>query len=276
METATLQANGRTFTTLADGAEDAPLVVLAHGFPDDANTWNETRAHLAALGYRAVSPFMRGYAPSDLEGPYDSDALGADIAGWIEALGSGPAIVIGHDWGASASYAAAAQRPDLVRLLITLAIPHPASIKPSLSLAWAVRHFVTLRLPGAANRIRRGDLKHIDELWDRWSPKWNVPAEETESVKRTLRHPGSLEAAIAYYRHAGTISDSHKKKVEVPTVSFAGTDDILPVSAHEAARSRFNNTYEVVTLPGGHFVHREHPDAFHEKLTAVLTKHAPV
>lgn len=53
-------------------------------------------------------------------------------------------------------------------------------------------------------------------------------------------------------------------------------DDILPVSAHEAARSRFNNTYEVVTLPGGHFVHREHPDAFHEKLTAVLTKHAPV
>src|SRR6185436_12633641 len=104
------------------------------------------------------------------------------------------------DWGASAAYSATSLGAERVRQLVSVAIPHPASVKPSPVLAWKVRHFFTLRLPGAAKRIRAGNFVHIDELVHRWSPKWDVPPGETDAVKAALGVPGSLEAALGYYR----------------------------------------------------------------------------
>jgi hypothetical protein len=56
-----VEANGLRFGFLAEG--DGPLVLLMHGFPDTPHTWDHVRPALAAAGFRAVSPFMRGYAP---------------------------------------------------------------------------------------------------------------------------------------------------------------------------------------------------------------------
>ena len=115
-----------------------PLVLLLHGFPDTAHTWDEVRPALAEAGYRAVSPFMRGYAPTEVpaDGKYDSDTLGQDVLALIDALGGGPAIVVGHDWGASAAYSAVGLGPERIRFLVTVAVPHPASLKPSPRLVW--------------------------------------------------------------------------------------------------------------------------------------------
>jgi pimeloyl-ACP methyl ester carboxylesterase len=59
--------------------------------------------------------------------------------------------------------------------------------------------------------------------------------------------------------------------VRVPAVAFAGTDDLMPPSAYERARSRYADRYDVVTVPGGHFPHREHPAVFIEKLLQVCS-----
>ena len=56
-----VDANGLRFGYLEEGS--GPLVLLLHGFPDTAHTWDELRPRIAAKGYRAVSPFLRGYAP---------------------------------------------------------------------------------------------------------------------------------------------------------------------------------------------------------------------
>jgi pimeloyl-ACP methyl ester carboxylesterase len=53
-------------------------------------------------------------------------------------------------------------------------------------------------------------------------------------------------------------------------VAFAGTDDIVQPAVFEKARSRYLSTYEVVTMPGGHFMHREHPEHFIRELLRVL------
>ncbi|HEY8086236.1 MAG TPA: alpha/beta fold hydrolase, partial [Polyangiaceae bacterium] len=124
-----LEANGVRFAYLEEG--QGPLVLLVHGFPDTAHGWDAVRPAIAAAGYRVVSPFTRGYAPSAIpaDGAYDTETLGRDVLALIDAFGENRAIVVGHDWGASAAYAAATLAPDRVSLLVTVAIPHPASLR---------------------------------------------------------------------------------------------------------------------------------------------------
>ncbi len=128
-----VDANGLRFGYLESGS--GPLVLLVHGFPDTAYAWDATREVLAAAGYRAVAPFTRGYAPTQVPTveAYDSDTLGRDLLALIGALGETSAVIVGHDWGSSAAYSAAATAPEKVRMLVTIAIPHPASITPALS-----------------------------------------------------------------------------------------------------------------------------------------------
>jgi pimeloyl-ACP methyl ester carboxylesterase len=267
----TVQANGLRFTYLEEGT--GPLVLLIHGFPDTAHTWDAVRPALAAAGYRAVSPFTRGYAPTEIPAgeAFDTDTLGRDALALIEALGAEKAIVVGHDWGASAAYAAASLGPERVEMLVTLAIPHPASLRPSPALLWAGRHFFVLSRKGAAKRIRETDFAYIDTLVQRWSPGRKVLPGETAAVKAAFREPGSLEAALGYYRAVGVRPPpSLRHRIRVPSVSFAGTDDILPPEAFDRAASWFTGGYRVVRMPGGHFMHRDHPEHFNKELVAVL------
>jgi pimeloyl-ACP methyl ester carboxylesterase len=266
-----VSANGLRFAYEEEGK--GKLVLLVHGFPDTAHTWDRTLHEVAAAGFRAVAPFTRGYAPTEVpkEEDFAGDTLGQDVIALIEALGEEKAIVVGHDWGASAAYSAAAMAPEKVEKLITLAIPHPASIKPTLSLAWTMRHMVSLRLPGAASRARANDFAVIDELVKRWSPAWDVPKSETEAVKKAFREPGSLDAALGYYRAMGFgLPRSQRKRIKVPTVAFAGLHDNIAPEAYDKAASWFTNGYRVVRMPGGHFMHREHPDVFVKELLAAL------
>jgi pimeloyl-ACP methyl ester carboxylesterase len=271
-----VDANGLRFGYLEQGT--GPLVLLVHGFPDTAFTWDRALAAIAEAGYRAVAPFTRGYSPTAIptDGAYDTDTLGKDVIALIAALGAEQAVVVGHDWGASAAYAAAAMAPERVRLLVTIGIPHPRSVKPTPILMWRVRHFAALRRKGAAERIRRADLAIVDELWRRWSPAWkDIPAAEMEPVKAAFREPGCLEAALAYYRAITLrLPESHRLPISVPAVAFAGEhDSIMAPRAYEKARRCFTGSYEVVQVPGGHFMHREHPEQFVRELVRVVREH---
>jgi pimeloyl-ACP methyl ester carboxylesterase len=274
MEPQFVHANGLRFAYLAQGT--GPLVLLVHGFPDTAYTWDRTLPALAQAGYRAVAPFTRGYHPTEIPaGPFDTETLARDVLALIEALGETTAVVVGHDWGASAAYAAAALAPEHVRLVVTLAIPHPRSLRPTPGLAWKIRHFMTLRRRGAAAKIRAADFAYIDELVARWSPAWHdIPAGETARVKAAFREPGCLEAACAYYAAVTPrLPAPHRLPIRVPAVSFAGEQDMIAPRAFEKARHCFEASYEVVQVPGGHFMHREHPEHFIPELVRVLRDH---
>lgn len=271
-----VRVHGLEFAYLEQGS--GPLVLLLHGFPDTAQTWDATMVGLAEAGYRAVAPFLRGYHPTEIpaDGAYDLDTLGGDALALIEALGAQNAILVGHDWGATAAYAATAHDPYRVRLLVTVGVPHPRAIRPTPSMAWKVRHFLGLRGKRAAARVRANDFAYVDELWRRWSPAWqDLPASETAAVKQAFAHPGVAEAACAYYAALPifTTPKSLRNNIQVPTVAFAGEhDDILTPRAYEKARHCFDASYEVVQVPGGHFMHREHPEVFIPELVAVLRR----
>ncbi|MDT5139865.1 MAG: hypothetical protein QOD58_4127, partial [Mycobacterium sp.] len=88
-----VDANGLRFAYLEEGT--GPLVLMLHGFPDTAHSWDDLRPRIAAKGYRAVSPFMRGYHPSGIpDRDPDQETLARDPLALIDALGAGDAIVI--------------------------------------------------------------------------------------------------------------------------------------------------------------------------------------
>ncbi len=113
-----------------------PLVILCHGFPESWYSWRHQLPALAAAGYRAVAPDMRGYGRTDRPEAIDQYSmlhLVGDIVGLVDALGEATAVVAGHDWGAPVAWHAALLRPDLFRGVIGLSVPFRprGSVRPT-------------------------------------------------------------------------------------------------------------------------------------------------
>jgi pimeloyl-ACP methyl ester carboxylesterase len=258
----TVEANGLRFAYFEWGRPSDPLVLLFHGFPDTAHTWDGLAPKIAAAGFRVAAPFLRGYAPSALpERDTDSRTLGEDVAAVIPALGAERARVVGHDWGAESVYAAVALAPERIERMVAIGIPHRASLTPTPRALWGARHFITLKLPGAEARFRERDLAGVEVLCRRWSPTWRFTPEDLEPVKNAFAAPGCLRAALGYYR-ALTLNtpDFMRAPITVPSLCVLGTADpnVSPKDG-EKARTRFRGRYDVVGIPGGHFCHRESP-----------------
>jgi pimeloyl-ACP methyl ester carboxylesterase len=266
-----VEANGLRFAYLEDGR--GPLVLLLHGFPDTARSWDHARPRIAAKGYRAVSPWMRGYAPTAIP-PRDADTetIGRDALALIAALGESQATIVGHDWGAAAAYTAASLEPARIKKLVTLAIPHPAVLKPTPAKLWAARHMVAYKLPGAARRFAARDFAALPILYKRWSPLWSPGPDELAAVRTTFSDSASLDAAFGYYRELEFRAQPFlRQPIQVPTIAFAGLDDPFVGPADYArARRMFSADYIVEEMRGGHFMHREHPEDFAAKLLAHL------
>jgi pimeloyl-ACP methyl ester carboxylesterase len=126
----------------------------------------------------------------------------------------------------------------------------------------------------AEAKVRANDFAHVDELVRRWSPAWQLPAEETRPVKDAFGHPESLSAALGYYRAIHLSPPAAlRHRIRVPSAVFAGLDDgALRLDDYERARRHFAAPHEIVQLPGGHFLHREHPQRFINELLRVLPK----
>jgi pimeloyl-ACP methyl ester carboxylesterase len=99
-----LDVNGIRMRVVEQG--EGPLVLLVHGFPDTWYSWRDQLPALAAAGYHAVAPDMRGYgatdAPLEIE-DYDILDLCGDLVGLIDAMGEEQAVLVAHDWGSLVS-----------------------------------------------------------------------------------------------------------------------------------------------------------------------------
>jgi pimeloyl-ACP methyl ester carboxylesterase len=103
-----------------------PLVLLCHGFPELWYSWRHQLSALAAAGFHAVAPDMRGYGQTDCPeaiDQYNLLQLVGDMVGLLDALGHETAVIAGHDWGAPVAWHAALLRPDRFRAVIGLSVP---------------------------------------------------------------------------------------------------------------------------------------------------------
>src|SRR6266536_2916439 len=95
-----IETNGIHLNIAEQG--EGPLVLLCHGFPESWYSWRHQIGALAAAGFRAVAPDMRGYGKSDRPEPIDQYTLlhlVGDMVGLLDALGERQAVIVCHDWG---------------------------------------------------------------------------------------------------------------------------------------------------------------------------------
>jgi len=277
-----VEANGVRFEYLELG--DGPLVLLLHGFPDNAWTWSYQMNPLAEAGYRAVAPFMRGYPPTEIpsNGRFDPETLGTDVSELIRALSDRGAFVIGNDWGAVSTYAAMALYPERIHRALVSAAGHPATLSSTFNHPEQVQHifhfwfFQLQRMAAAA--VRANDHAFVDHLWAFWSADGFQDQQHISEVKRTLAPDGATEAALSYYRALLRQPIEHPEtykrmlgRTAVPTLAVFGAEDPpRKLSADEYVN--FDAEYRLAIIEGaGHFAHREQPEQFNRLLLEWLS-----
>jgi pimeloyl-ACP methyl ester carboxylesterase len=123
----TLDVNGLRMQVATQGS--GPLVLLCHGFPELWISWRAQLSALAAAGYRAVAPDMRGYggttAPEDPTAYTLLHLVGdmVELVKQLQAPGEKQPVIVGHDWGAPVAWNSAMLRPDLFRAVVGMSVP---------------------------------------------------------------------------------------------------------------------------------------------------------
>ncbi|MBV9293149.1 MAG: alpha/beta hydrolase [Frankiales bacterium] len=278
MEQRIVQANGLSFGALTCG-DDGPLALCLHGFPDSAHTFRHLLPALADAGYRAVAPWLRGYAPTDIpaDGDFSLTALAADANELHEALGGdGDAVLVGHDWGAMTSYVAAATDAARWRRVVTMAVPPPKTAAGAfLDYAQLKRSFyIFLFQTPLAGLVGMNDLSFIDGLRRDWSPSYDG-TEDLAHVKDALRDPANLMAAIGYYRamFAASGGGAGDNVPPQPTRYLHGeADGAFGIAGVAGALEELSAGSSVEILPDvGHFLHLERPDVVNRLVLEWLT-----
>jgi pimeloyl-ACP methyl ester carboxylesterase len=283
-----VRANGLEFACFTDGPEDGPLALCLHGFPDSAHTWRYLLPELAAAGFHAVAPFLRGYAPTAMpaDGRYQVGALVQDANALHQVLGGGgDAVIIGHDWGALATYGAVAHDPDRWRRAVTAAVPPTASIGMSLlsyaqlQKSWYMFFFLS---PLAEAALPLNDYDFIDSLWRDWSPDYDG-SWDVARVKESIGDPERIVAAISYYRAmwdptllVPELADEQAAALlptPKPTLYLHGRDDgcMLLSSMDSPLNYMAEGSALEVVDDAGHFLHVERPDVVNRHIIDFLT-----
>ncbi|KAM0951146.1 putative soluble epoxide hydrolase [Dioscorea sansibarensis] len=111
---------------IAEKGEGGPVVLMLHGFPELWYSWRHQIIGVAAKGYHAVAPDLRGFGDTDAPSAISSYSifhLVGDIVALINVLGQEQVFVVGHDWGALVAWHLCLFRPDKVKALVNLSVP---------------------------------------------------------------------------------------------------------------------------------------------------------
>lgn len=276
------------FVALAAG--EGPLALCLHGYPDSAWTWRHLLPELAAQGYRAVAPFNRGYAPSQIPTTprYQAGVLGVDANALHEALGAdSEAVVIGHDWGAMGAYAAASLAPDRWRRVVAAAVPPGPVVAEGffsydqLHLSW----YMFFQLNDMADMVvPMDDHEFITRLWQDWSPGFDC-AEDVARFVACVPSAEHLSAALGYYRHTllselqdPALADAQAAVFAIPPqplLYLHGRSDgcMSPaLAATSAQHMTVPGSRTVMVDDAGHFLQLEQPERVNAEVLAFLAE----
>jgi pimeloyl-ACP methyl ester carboxylesterase len=252
-------------------------VLLLHGFPDSSLGFRELCEALAAQGFRAIAPDLRGYGLSDKpEGlePYRSSSALEDIAALTRWADDGPVAVVGHDWGGTLAYCFATQHPELVSKLVVLNAAHPESYARALTRSlqllrsWYILFF---QLRGLAEWV-------VTRRWVfRWLLRKLVAKKELlseariEAGRRELLRPGAVRAALSYYRAAFRWPIKSPGTISAPTLILWGdADPALDPRLLDDLPSRVEKLTIHHVEGAGHFVHWDDQERVVRELVTFL------
>ncbi|MGP9810907.1 alpha/beta fold hydrolase [Rhodopseudomonas sp. NSM] len=264
-----LQANGIDFV-IDEAGEGDTTALLLHGFPEARQSWHRQLPALAALGWHAVAPDLRGYGGTTrprAKAAYHLDHLTDDVAALFTALGGKRRILIGHDWGGVIAWQTALCGKVALDGLIILNAPHPDVFARVLADGWRQKrkswYVAFFQLPWLPEWLMtRNDGAALAQMFRKHSP--TIPDAQIEIYRRNAIQPGAATAMINYYRAnlsaLGGGSGTHPK-LAVPTLMIWGEKDLaLDIALTEGNEAHVAD-FTLRRLPGAsHWVQQDAPD----------------
>lgn len=255
------------YATVGEG----PLVVMIHGFPDFWYSWRHQMAGLQSH-FRVAAIDTRGYNRSDKpdgQSSYDMSLLVSDVVAVIKDLGYEEATVVGHDWGGVIAWNVAFSRPEIVKNLVILDLPHPKG----LAKAWASNEEAFANT-SYARTFRNGSPEDPDIFFGNpMTPQtisgW-VKDEDARAKYIAAFEQSDFTAMLNYYKQnypdlwgddgqSASLAPADTPNLDMPVLLFHGLQDRALHS------DGLNNTWDwidqdltIVTAPkAGHFIQQD-------------------
>jgi pimeloyl-ACP methyl ester carboxylesterase len=258
------------------------LVVLLHGFPENATSWRHQMQPLADAGFTPIAPDMRGYTaanrPPHVE-DYRIRNLIDDVADVVRESGHERACIVGHDWGGVVAWTFAGAYPEMTKKLVIMNAPHLYLYRKALRRtgqffkSWYVAMFM---IPGLAEKVlSRDNYRALRDIFrKRPAIEGAFSEDQIESYVKTASEPGALTAMLNYYRamrDPGSQAIARAAQAECETLVIWGEKD-------HALSVRLLDNIETVAprvricrIPeAGHWVQNEAPDQVNEAMLEFL------
>lgn len=258
-----VERGGLVFDVRDQGPLEGEPVVLLHGFPERAGSWDQVARLLHEAGYRTLAMDQRGYSPRarpTRRRDYKVDELVGDVVTLVDQLPSGTAHLVGHDWGAAVAWSVAMTAPNKVRTLTAVSVAHPAAFYSSFvrsSQALRSWYMGLFQLPFLPERAAASDR------FGTWLRKGGMTEDDVARFRREIVDDGALPYALNWYR-AIPLTDprSTRAKVTVPTtLVWSDADVALGPWGPEHTEPWVDAPYRFVVLHGvSHWIPTQAPD----------------
>lgn len=275
----------RTHATAPPGA---PRVLFLHGFPEAAFAWDEVMTRLGGR-VRGLAPNLRGYerssAPAEVEA-YRARHLMADVAALVAQWGGPVDLLVAHDWGGAVAWNLAAQMPQLMKRLLIINSPHPATFlrelrgNPEQQRASAYMSF--LCRPDAEHLLAENDFARLWPFFERMGGDlWLTPLRRAQYRAAWTQ---GLTGPVNYYRASplrppqgeadaiGTLQlPDAMVTSRVPTTVLWGDDDSALLPALLDGLGRWVPDLRLRRVPGAsHWIVHERPGLVTEEIERIL------
>jgi pimeloyl-ACP methyl ester carboxylesterase len=271
--------SGQRVHVVTAGPQNAPPVVLLHGFGASSFAWRKVQPLLSspagggpgAATYRTIAIDLNafGYTERTSEAAdYTLDGQAALVLGVLDAFGIESAHLAGHSYGGALAQWIAAHHKERVRSLLLLDAASPVYASERRSRSASLRPIASLFLrlvalkPAYVRRSLEGGF-HDRSL-------------VTDALVRGYLEPLKVEGSTTAYRLLSQPSDAEPKSFDpstlrVPTLAIWGADDtLIPVDAARRTAGRIPDVRFVELPDCGHNPHEEKPDETAQTMRAFL------
>ncbi len=281
IRTRAIDANGLTFM-VDEAGEGQDVALLLHGFPESRFSWRHQLEPLAASGWHAVAPDMRGYGessrPAELSA-YRIDNLVADAAALFDALGARRRLLVAHDWGAVVAWFFAIRKTRPLDGLVIMNVPHPAVFRAVLRRSreqrrrsWYVAFFQLPVLPEVL--LKAGRARAIGQMFKGMAiDKSAFPPDVLDHYRENAMRLGAMTAMLNYYRANARafMARMPTPVIETPTLMVWGEVDAALSLELTEGYGPYVADFTLERLPRvSHWVQQEAPAIVNAKLTGWL------
>jgi pimeloyl-ACP methyl ester carboxylesterase len=275
------------------GPPDGSVVILLHGWPYDIHSYVEVAPLLAAAGYRAIVPYLRGYGTTSFLSSEtfrngQQSVLALDVIALMDALKIERAILAGFDWGARTANIIAALWPERCKAMVSVSgylIGSPESNKmplpPKAELEWWYQYYFATERGRAGYDKYRHDFAKL--IWKTASPKWNFDDATFDRSAASLNNPDHVSVVIHNYRWRLGLAEGDPKYddlekrlaegpvITVPTITLEGDANGAPHPDSSSYAKKFSGKYahRIIKDGVGHNLPQEAPQAFTDAVVEV-------